>query len=395
MDQSRDAEHSIRDTRVAITYRVLQHWRVPVFKRLSHVPNLRIRVFHGRSVPGTKLENSSDPGELEHSEMLTLYRAGAPWVFHPFVGFHLLRYRPDVIIAEGGSNFLSNFLVLLAAAIMRTPVVWWTLGELKGQAEGSLFRRFYRALVRWQERRATAYLGYSSVAMDYFARMGYPKEKCFRAVNCVDTDAVKAGIPLAKQHSIDLKQKLDIDGAPTILFVGALIPGKRIDRLVITMKELLKSIKDAKLVIVGDGPERSNLESLAEELGVSNSIRFAGKVVKGVQAYFQCADVFVLPGLGGLAVSEALANGLPVICTIGDGCEVDLVTPEVNGYRIESDDDSVVIPFLLNSLTVMLADRDRCDAMKRAATDSIEQRYNIGTYVSGIVSAIEYSIRRE
>jgi glycosyltransferase involved in cell wall biosynthesis len=354
---------------------------------------MRIRIFHGKSVPGTKLENSPDPGKLEHSEMFTLYRRGSPWVFHPFVGFRLLKYRPDVIIAEGGSNFLSNFIILLAAAVMRTPVVWWTLGELKGQASVSRLKRFYRTLVQWQERRASAYLGYSSVAMEYFARMGYREEKCFRAVNCVDTDAVRAGVTEAKQLAIDLKQKLDIDGVPTILFVGALIPGKRIDRLVITMKRLLDKIEDAKLVIVGDGPERAKLESLAAQLGISDSIRFVGKVVQGVQAYFQCADVFVLPGLGGLAVSEALANGLPVICTIGDGCEVDLVTPGVNGFRIESDDDSVVMPFLLDSLTMILSDRDRCDAMKLAATQSIETRYNIGTYVAGIVRAIEYSTR--
>ena len=102
----------------------------------------------------------------------------------PTLPFELLRERPDVILSEGGSNLFNNFLVFGYAFLTRTPVVWWTLGELRGSEALSVVQRLFRWLVRQMELRSSALLGYSSVALDYFDRQGYPKERQFCAVNC-------------------------------------------------------------------------------------------------------------------------------------------------------------------------------------------------------------------
>ena len=54
-----------------------------------------------------------------------------------------------------------------------------------------------------------------------------------------------------------------------------------------------------------------------------------------LSSYFFNADVFILPGAGGLAINEALAHGLPIVSTTGDGTIVDLLDQGVNGYFLE------------------------------------------------------------
>jgi glycosyltransferase involved in cell wall biosynthesis len=106
----------------------------------------------------------------------------------------------------------------------------------------------------------------------------------------------------------------------TLLFVGRLQARKRIDALLRACAELGTN---PRLLIVGDGPERAALESLAKE--IYPSAEFVGaKHGAELKPYFEQADLFVLPGTGGLAVQEAMSYGLPVIVAKGDGTQDDL-----------------------------------------------------------------------
>ena len=135
--------------KLVLTYRVLQHWRTPVFRRLATWPGIRFCALHGGDFPGTKAVNGKNLDGFEHRELATIridLSRGVdpiPMPICPGLPFHLLRERPDVILAEGGSNLFNNLLVFLYAAITRTPVVWWTLGELRGSQDVSPVRRLF------------------------------------------------------------------------------------------------------------------------------------------------------------------------------------------------------------------------------------------------------------
>src|SRR5258707_15267972 len=73
-----------------------------------------------------------------------------------------------------------------------------------------------------------------------------------------------------------------------------------------------------RLVVVGDGPEMGALRALAQS--IYPSTEFAGaRQGQELAAYFRAADVFVLPGTGGVAVQGAMSHGLPGIVAEGDG----------------------------------------------------------------------------
>ena len=389
------AETQTPPIRTVVVYRVCQHWRAPMFARLNAHPEVELTVLHGRGIPGTKLVNGTDLQGFAHREMFTLSgRAKSssrtvPWVWCPFVWWELWRIRPDVIVVEGGSNVFTNFGVYAYAKLFGRPVVWWTLGELPGRTYRGI-SRIYRGVVTAMERSASTLLGYSTVALDYFRRMGYDESRCFRAVNVVETDRIQQQIEQLDAEPAQVRGRHALGDGPVVLFVGALTAAKKIDRLLRAFAHVANEHPTARLLIVGDGPDRERLEGLANDLA-PDSVVFAGQVIDGVAPYFAAADVFVLPGLGGLAVSEALTHGLPVVCARGDGCEVDLVRTGETGFRIDSNDDAAVTAFITDSLQTLLANPQQLAQMQAAARRIIADEINVGTYIENIVKAIRHA----
>lgn len=378
--------------KLVLTYRVLQHWRTPVFRRLASWPGIRFCALHGGDFPGTKAVNGKNLDGFAHRELFTIRLDLArgvdpiPMPICPTLSFQLMRERPDVILAEGGSNLLNNFFVYLYATISRTPVVWWTLGELRGEQELSRLQRIFRFFVRQMEQHSAALLGYSSVALDYFERQGYPSEKQFRAVNCVDTDLVKQHTEASAHRVPALREQYDLEGKRVLLFVGALIEAKRLEDLIHVHVRLHERHPELRLLIVGDGPHRAALEHEVAVLGAEGVI-FAGQVIEDVHAYFDLGDVFVLPGLGGLAVSEAMTHALPVIATEADGCEVDLVEVGKNGYLLDVGDRGQ----LEACLEKMLAEPGLIARMGEHSRWVIDNKYNINTYMENVFAAVRFA----
>lgn len=137
-----------------------------------------------------------------------------------------------------------------------------------------------------------------------------------------------------------------------------------------------------RLVIVGDGPERAALEALARE--VYPSTQFIGaRHGDGLKPYFAEADLFVLPGTGGLAVQEAMSHGLPVIVAQGDGTQDDLVRAG-NGWQIPPDDFDA----LLATLQDALSDPARLRAMGAESHRIVNEEINLEKMVETFVRAL-------
>lgn len=113
-------------------------------------------------------------------------------------------------------------------------------------------------------------------------------------------------------------------GPLRLLFVGRLVYYKGVDVLL----RALVQVSDATLRLVGDGANRGDLEALARELGVADRTQFLGSVADAeLAACYSTADVFVLPSVSraeafGMAMTEAMANGMPAISTaLGTGTD--------------------------------------------------------------------------
>ena len=126
--------------------------------------------------------------------------------------------------------------------------------------------------------------------------------------------------------------------APLLLYVGRLSAEKEIERI----KPVLEAIPNARLVLVGDGPHRAELEAFFAD----TPTHFAGyRTGEALGAAFASADAFIFPSRTetlGLVLLEAMAAGCPVIAANAGGIP-DIVTDGVNGYLFDPTDDEGAI----------------------------------------------------
>ena len=117
----------------------------------------------------------------------------------------------------------------------------------------------------------------------------------------------------------DKRRQLNIKGKRVIIAVGRLVPLKNLCLLLEAMRLLRDQSPLVHLLLVGEGPERGALERRASELGIDRCVTFAGYVPQAdTPAFYRTADVFALTSdfdNSPNAVLEAMASGLPVVCT--------------------------------------------------------------------------------
>ena len=320
-------------TRVAFVLRALPAYRIPLLRRLAAAcPDFDLTVITGS---GSVAERGKLETETSTQPFAVVPVSGRVWEFwkytvvwlHDCIG-HLKTHGADVVIVEGNFGILSQTLVAAWARFTGRRVIFWVAGWQKPWVTGlaaSLRNGFMRLVLPLGHHSVC----YSTAAATTLRGLGVPNERVSVAQNTIDTEAIAAAEPAARKAAAILRRDLGIGDRPTLVYVGALGAGKGTERLIELHAELRRRGHQVHTVIVGDGPGRAPL--MARAAGV-DGVHFLGRIVSGVDPYFAVGDVFVLPGLGGLAINQAMANRLPVLCTRADGTERDLVLDGVTGY---------------------------------------------------------------
>lgn len=171
----------------------------------------------------------------------------------------------------------------------------------------------------------------------------------------------------------------EIGGRRIVLYVGAILEEKKLERLLAAMAGLGRS--DAVLVIVGDGPHLPVLRAAAAG---RRDVVFAGQVIEGVGSYFDAAEVYVLPGTGGLGINEAMAHSLPVISGYADGSADDLVVDSENGYRLVEDS----VEELQDRIGRILEDPARAARMGEKSREWITGKFSFERFLDRVESGL-------
>ena len=158
----------------------------------------------------------------------------------------------------------------------------------------------------------------------------------------------------------ELSRLLKIEGRRVLLTVGRLTPRKGQDVTLRALPAIREHCPDALYVIAGDGEYRNELSRLADELGVSDSVRFLGEVSDAsLPSIYSIADVFVMPNRVlsgsdvegfGIVFLEAAACGLPVVAGRSGGVP-DAVSDNVTGLLVDGSSVSEVAAAIVRLLT--------------------------------------------
>ena len=154
------------------------------------------------------------------------------------------------------------------------------------------------------------------------------------------------------QDSTQLRKELKLENKRVIVSVGRLVHRKGQDHLIQAMPEILKSVPDAHLLMVGQGPYLSHLKKLVENLDLIDQVSFIGRIQYAQLPQYICAgDVFAMPsrsrffgleveGLG-IVYLEASACGLPVIAGSSGGAP-DAVLDGVTGIVVDGENNQEI-----------------------------------------------------
>ena len=190
-----------------------------------------------------------------------------------------------------------------------------------------------RRMIRWAATKARASIGVCSALVDVLRNWGIDPDHLHVMRNGVDLERFR---PLPQA---EMRHQLGVSGSPLLLSVGYLIERKGHDIAIDALAKLLHTFPDARLLIVGEGPERKSLEQQAKKLGLENKVRFTGALPNAELArWYSAADALVLcssrEGWANVLL-ESMACGTPVISTNAGGlCDLQTCKAAPDGKEI-------------------------------------------------------------
>jgi len=167
-----------------------------------------------------------------------------------------------------------------------------------------------------------------------------------------------------------------------ILYVGQLIGRKGLPYLIEAMDVVRKNVRNAKLLLIGQGADEGSLQDLVEKRGLADQVFFLGvENHEHVLAFMNVSDLFVLPSIEeafGIVLVEAMSQGLPVVATDVQGVP-SIVRDGVNGYLVPPRDEKALAAGILsllkdNQLARKMGERNRRDS-EQYRWDHLADRY--------------------
>ena len=281
--------------------------------------------------------------------------------------------RPSLIHAHFGPDALDAWplaralelpmLVTLHGYDINVHREWWEAGN-----GGAHMRLYPKRLLQLARQPHVGFIAVSKAIRNRAIEFGIPSDKI--AVRYIGIDSQKFArgvVPIAQR-------------APRVLFVGRLVEKKGCRYLIEAMVEVQKHVSTARLIVIGDGPLRRELEQLSQERGIQVYFRGALPNVE-VKRELDEARVFCLPSVTatngdaeGLPISilEALASGVPVVTSARGGVG-EAVKDEVTGFAFPERD----IAALASNLTTILTRGVVADRMSNECVSSVTNCFDI------------------
>lgn len=395
----------------------LTHYYNLVLSRLNREPNVNLVVVVpigisdsiGDGVRQTKDGINFRVIELREKRKLKLYST--------FEGLSrvLRQERPDIIITPETylAAFLFDISLVLAIKSFRTGIIlksipfrYVTFHEaikiIKESSNGfsslpsslnkalktfgliRLIKRIHLYIKRIVFNIPNAHVNYVE-AYDYWESYGVTKEKIFITRNSPDTDLL-----FATREKIVLEHDILPKNPYRLLHVGRLVGWKRVDMLMRAFGRVREKYSNSELLIIGSGPEENNLRKLSGELRLGDSVRLLGGIYdpEVLGKYYIASSLYVLAGMGGLSINEAMSFSLPVLCSVCDGTERVLVKEGVNGryFKDGNEDD------LVEKIIWFFERPSQSQSMGIKSQMIIRDEVNINTVIKGYLNAMDYVV---
>lgn len=346
--------------KIAYVGRSFFDYRVPVFAALDKLSGGGLHLFFSKEVTPPrvcqKIKNILGDRSLGFCGELCLgpkvisdfANTKIRFVYQPGLLRAISQFSPSVIITDGFFQWAG--MALLYRFIHGTPLVVCYERTFHTERNAQWYRTLYRKAVLPL---VDAMAVNGRLCAEYVQWLGMPIERLTLGHMVADTAGLQqAAAAVTEEERQSLRSRW---GEPEVVFlvVAKLIRRKGISQL-LTAWSLGEPAwrRKAALVVVGDGPEKSNLLAQTRAAGL-RSVYFEGAVdYDRIASYYAAADAFIIPTLEdnwSLVVPEAMACGLPILCSKYNGCWPELVQ-EKNGWVFDPLDPNDTLQVLKESI---------------------------------------------
>lgn len=298
--------------KVVVIQRIVPHYRLPVFRMLAGLcqsSGIDFLLIYGQEEPGT-VPKSVSIDEPWAKQVTNRY-------FH--AGSSSLVWMPclndikgaDLIIIEQANSNLINIWLLLLRKFTTTKVAYWGHGRnMQSKNPEGLSERLKGALIRsvdW-------WFCYTRATANNVQAAGFPGDQCTVLNNSIDIKQFKADLELVDSNDVyQLKGEMGLTDRRIGLYCGGLYELKKLGFLIEAAELIRAKLPDFNLIVIGEGPDQSLIEAAANK---HPWIHYVGaKFGMEKSCYFKLTDVFLLPGLVGLAVLDSFAAETPLFTT--------------------------------------------------------------------------------
>ena len=252
---------------------------------------------------------------------------------------YLREFRPDIIHVH--NEFSIGLSGMAIAKILKVPLVYTLhtmyddyIYYIAPKPLIPLTKKLSHRYFRMFPQNAAVVTGPSKKCQEYTYEIDNDK-KVEVIPNPVELDAFAPQTSTPQQRAQIREQYHIPQDATVACFVGRLGREKSVDVLLRFWAQEMKPQDNMRLLIIGDGPEKEPLEQLAQQLGITDTVIFTGKVLHpDLPPYIHTCDIYVTASLSdtnSISMLEGMAGGLPVL-QLYDELNADQVTDGVNGY---------------------------------------------------------------
>jgi glycosyltransferase involved in cell wall biosynthesis len=330
-------------------------------------------------------QNMVDRFEAAGAEVLLLKYERAKGLWHLAKGLiGIFREKKPAIVHV--QYMAPGFVPVIAAHIAGVKTVFATVHQ-----PGSAYGWRAKMLLRTAARFCTAFFC-NSIAVEkswfgsaalYQPEIAKVRRHC-TIYNGVDYAAITKAVSGVNRTA--LRTQMGVADGPIIGIVGRLSGEKGQAVLLDAMSDVIKTIPDATLLVVGDGPDGEMLRKRAEDLKLSNYVKWLRqKNPEEVYQLYGIMDVVVVPSVFegfGLVAAEAMAAGRPVVASSADGLR-EIVDDGVTGILVVPRSSRAI----KDAICKLLADRNLSEAMGQLGKERIGNLFSLGRFSSAILDA--------
>ena len=386
---------SDRKVKVVIFQRVLPHYRVGIFETIHNSQKFDYSFCIGTKSDESALHLSREtPFPVRYRDIWSFQpsKRKSPRYFQPAEIAAALGRKYKVLVMNADYHIVSYILASLLGRLCGKKIIHWGHGVPHSGPEKGL-RWWLRKKVN---RLAHAFLLYGKREYALYAERGVDMGRYFVLNNALDTRPVQAMIDALTPQELEAFQKEQgLLGRRVLIYTGRLLKNKCLDQALAAMPRILAKIPNAKLLLIGDGPEMANLQAQARQLNIEDAVLFTGGVFDDatLTRYYLSSELAISPGYVGLMVNHAFMYGLPVLTNDNlwsHSPEVAMIKPGETGVFYKDKD----IDALADSAVELLSAPQELARMRENCRQMIAAEYN-ERYMAGMFdNAVQYVLKR-